>query len=54
MNFVPVKSFICNMKDKQKKTLKKVKKFIRNALLSNEFFNLLFIIMHNRNRELTI
>lgn len=32
------------MKDKQKKTLKKVKKFIRNALLSNEFFNLLFII----------
>ncbi len=44
MNFVPVKSFICNMKDKQKKTLKKVKKFIRNALLSNEFFNLLFII----------
>lgn len=44
MNFVLVKSFICNMKDKQKKTLKKVKKFIRNALLSNEFFNLLFII----------
>ena len=29
------------MKDKQKKTFKK---FIRNALLSNEFFNLLFII----------
>lgn len=38
------------MKDKQKKTLKKGKKFIRNALLSNDFFNLLFIIMHNRNR----
>lgn len=35
------------MKDRQKKTLKK---FIRNALLSNDFFNLLFIIMHNRNR----
>ena len=44
MNFVLVKSFICNMKDKQKKTLKKGKKFIRNALLSNDFFYLLFIV----------